>query len=87
LIFFNSYGFCGNYFTYPPNFGVDGSAEVRLNNLPGDDAIEGGLLKINLQRFDAVGQHTSTPQFQTPRFWNPRATFIWNLNRHLLKFG
>ncbi len=77
----------GNYFTYPPNFGVDGPAEVGLKNVPNDDAIKGGLPKVNLQAFDAVGRHTSTPQFQTPRSWNPRATFSWNLNRHLLKFG
>jgi hypothetical protein len=77
----------GNYFTYPPNFGVDGAAEIGLKNVPNDPGIVGGVPKVNIQAFDAVGRHTSTPQFQTPRSWNPRATFNWNLNRHLLKFG
>jgi Carboxypeptidase regulatory-like domain/TonB dependent receptor-like, beta-barrel len=77
----------GNYFTYPPNFGVDAAADVGLRNVPNDAAIVGGLPKMNIQGFDAVGRHTSTPQFQTPRSWNPRATFTWSRQAHLLKFG
>ncbi len=77
----------GNYFTFPPNFGVDGPAQVGLKNVPNNPAILGGLPKINIQGFDAVGRHTSTPQFQTPRSWNPRATFSLNQGRHFLKFG
>jgi len=77
----------GNYFTYPPNFGVDGPGQVGLLNVPDDPAIAGGLPKINIQGFDAVGRHTSTPQFQTPRAWNPRATINWNRGLHLFKFG
>ena len=42
---------------------------------------------MNIQGFDAVGRHTSTPQFQTPRSWNPRATFSWNRGAHFIKFG
>ena len=77
----------GNYFTNPPNFGVDGAAEVGLKNVPNDPAIVGGVPKVNIQGFDAVGRHTSTPQFQTPRSWNPRATFSWNRGSHFFKFG
>ncbi len=77
----------GNYFTYPPNFGVDGAAAVGLKNVPNDPAIVGGVPKVNIQGFDAVGRHTSTPQFQTPRSWNPRATISWNRGMHFLKFG
>jgi hypothetical protein len=77
----------GKYFTFPPNFGIDGPAEIGLKNVPNDPAILGGVPKINLQAFDAVGRHTSTPQFQTPRVWNPRATLSWNLGRHFLKLG
>lgn len=77
----------GNYFTYPPNFGVDGAAQVGLKNVPSDPAIVGGLPKINLQGFDAVGRHTSTPQFQTPRSWDPRATLSIHSGNHSLKFG
>ena len=77
----------GNYYTYPPNFGVDGPAEIGLGNVPSDDAIVGGMPKFNLQGFDAVGRHTSTPQFQTPRSWNPRVTFSWNRGAHFVKFG
>ena len=40
-----------------------------------------------MQGFDAVGRHTSTPQFQTPRSWNPRATFSLSRGAHFLKFG
>ena len=43
--------------------------------------------KVNIQGFDAVGRHTSTPQFQTPRSWNPRATFSYNRGAHFIKFG
>lgn len=77
----------GNYFTQPPNFGVDGPAEIGLKNVPNDPSITGGVPKVNIQGFDAVGRHTSTPQFQTPRSWNPRATFSWNRGQHFFKFG
>ncbi len=77
----------GNYFTYPPNFGVDGAAEVGLRNVPNDSAIVGGVPKVNIQGFDAVGRHTSTPQFQTPRSWNPRMTMTWSRGAHMMKFG
>ena len=50
-------------------------------------SIMGGLPKMNIQGFDAVGRHTSTPQFQTPRSWNPRATFSWTRGAHFIKFG
>ncbi|HEY8409839.1 MAG TPA: TonB-dependent receptor, partial [Pyrinomonadaceae bacterium] len=77
----------GNYFTQPPNFGVDGPAAIGLKNAPNDPAILGGVPKVNIQGFDAVGRHTSTPQFQTPRSWNPRASFSWNHGVHFIKFG
>jgi Carboxypeptidase regulatory-like domain len=77
----------GDYYTYPPNFGVDGAAEIGLRNVPNDPAIVGGVPKVNMQGFDAVGRHTSTPQFQTPRSWNPRATFNLSRGAHFIKFG
>ena len=77
----------GDYYTTPPNFGRDGAAEVGLKNVPNDPAIVGGLPKVNIQGFDAVGRHTSTPQFQTPRSWNPRATFSLIRGPHFIKFG
>jgi Carboxypeptidase regulatory-like domain/TonB dependent receptor len=77
----------GNYFTYPPNFGIDGPAQIGLKNVPNDPSIVGGLPKINIEGFDAVGRHTSTPQFQTPRVWNPRATFSVHSGNHFVKFG
>ena len=82
------FGFArGNYFTYPPNFGIDGAAQVGLRNVPSDPAIVGGVPKVNIQGFDAVGRHTSTPQFQTPRSWNPRYTLTWSRSAHLVKAG
>ena len=77
----------GNYFTTPPNFGIDGPAEVGLKNVPSDPSIVGGLPKINIQGFDAIGRHTSTPQFQTPRVWNPRSAFSLHKGNHSIKFG
>ena len=77
----------GDYYTSPPNFGIDGAAEIGLRNVPNDPAIVGGVPKVNIQGFDAVGRHTSTPQFQTPRSWNPRATFSLNRGAHFIKFG
>ena len=77
----------GDYYTYPPNFGIDGAVEVGLKNVPNDPRIVGGVPKVNIQGFDAVGRHTSTPQFQTPRTWNPRATFSLSRGAHFIKFG
>jgi hypothetical protein len=77
----------GNYFTNPPNFGVDGPAQIGLKNVPNAPEITGGIPKINLQGFAAVGRHTSTPQFQTPRAWNPRATLSTTRGRHFFKYG
>ena len=77
----------GNYFTFPPNFGVDGPGQLGLKGVPNDPAIAGGLPKFNIQGFDAVGRHTSTPQFQTPRVWNPRANLSLTRGRQLIKFG
>jgi hypothetical protein len=77
----------GDYYTTPPNYGVDGAAQIGLKNVPNDPAITGGVPKVNIQGFDAVGRHTSTPQFQTPRSWNPRATFSLNRGAHFIKFG
>jgi carboxypeptidase family protein/TonB-dependent receptor-like protein len=77
----------GDYYTTPPNYGVDGPAAIGLRNVPSDPAIMGGVPKVNIQGFDAVGRHTSTPQFQTPRSWNPRATFSLNRGAHFIKFG
>jgi hypothetical protein len=77
----------GDYYTNPPNFGVDGAAEIGLKNVPNDPQIVGGVPKVNIQGFDAVGRHTSTPQFQTPRTWNPRATFSLSRGSHFIKFG
>lgn len=82
------FGFArGNYFTNPPNAGVDAAAQFGIPNVPNDPLIAGGLPKMNIQGFDAVGRHTSTPQFQTPRSWNPRITFTWSREAHLFKFG
>jgi hypothetical protein len=82
------FGFArGNYFTNPPNVGQDSAADFGIPNVPNDPAIVGGLPKMNIQGFDAVGRHTSTPQFQTPRSWNPRVTFTLSRQSHLFKFG
>src|SRR5262245_18339202 len=77
----------GDYYTTPPNYGVDGPAQIGLKNVPSDPSIMGGVPKVNMQGFDAVGRHTSTPQFQTPRSWNPRATFSLSRGAHFIKFG
>lgn len=82
------FGFArGNYFTNPPNFGTDGAAAVGLKNVPNDPKIVGGVPKVQIQGFSAVGRHTSTPQFQTPRSWNPRVSLSWTRGAHFLKFG
>jgi Carboxypeptidase regulatory-like domain len=77
----------GDYYTRPPNFGIDGPAAIGLKGVPNDPAIMGGVPKVNIQGFDAVGRHTSTPQFQTPRTFNPRATFTAIRGSHTMKFG
>ncbi len=77
----------GDYRTSPPNAGIDGPTAVGLRNVPSDAGIVGGLPKIGLQGYDAVGRHTSTPQFQTPQVWNPRLTVFTQKGRHSLRFG
>jgi Carboxypeptidase regulatory-like domain/TonB dependent receptor len=77
----------GNYFTAPPNDGIDGAAMVGLRNVPNNPDIIGGLPKIAFQGLDSIGRHTSTPQFQIPETWNPRLTFSSAQGRHFLKFG
>jgi hypothetical protein len=77
----------GDYFVRPPNSGIDGPAQVGLRNVPNDPEILGGLPKIVFQEYDAIGRHTSTPQSQTPRSWNPRTTFSLHEGQHFLKFG
>jgi len=77
----------GDYFTKPPNAGIDGPALVGLKNVPNDPALVGGLPGIGFQGYDSIGRSTSTPQFQTPRAWNPRTTLSLHQGRHLLKFG
>src|SRR5437016_175889 len=77
----------GDYFSKPPNAGMDGPALVGLKNVPSDPALIGGLPKIGIQGYDPIGRHTSPPQFQTPRIWNPRTTFSLHHGRHFLKAG
>jgi hypothetical protein len=77
----------GDYHSNPPNAGIDGAALVGLKNVPSDPRIVGGLPKIGFQGYDAIGRHTSTPQFQMPRSANPRATFSLHEEKHSLKFG
>ena len=77
----------GDYFTSPPNAGIDGPSLVGLKNVPDSPGLTGGLPKIGIQGYDPIGRHTSTPQFQTPRTWNPRATVSVHEGRHSLKFG
>ncbi len=77
----------GDYFVFPPNFGVNGAEQVGLNNVPGDPEIAGGLPKINLQGFSAIGRHTSTPQFQTPRSYDFKGSLSYLRGRHFMKYG
>jgi hypothetical protein len=77
----------GDYFVYPPNFGVNGAEQVGLNNVPDDPEITGGLPKITLQGFSAIGRHTSTPQFQTPRSYDFKGSLSYLRGRHFMKYG
>jgi hypothetical protein len=74
----------GNYFTFPPNFGVDGPAAIGLKNVPSDPAIVGGVPKVNLQAFDAVGRHINA-SVPDSRVWNLRATLSLNRGPSLLQ--
>src|SRR5262245_58210533 len=77
----------GDYFVFPPNFGVNGADQVGLKNVPSAPDIIGGLPKITLQGFSAIGRHTSTPQFQTPRAWDFKGSLSYLHGRHFMKFG
>lgn len=77
----------GDYFVFPPNFGVNGAEQVGLKNVPNDPDIIGGIPKITLQGFSAVGRHTSTPQFQTPRSYDFKGSLSYLRGRHFMKFG
>jgi hypothetical protein len=77
----------GDYFTKPPNAGIDGPALVGLKNVPNDPAVIGGLPPMGFQGYDSLGRAPSSPQFQTPRTWNPRTTLSLHEGRHFLKVG
>ena len=77
----------GDYFVFPPNFGVNGAEQVGLKNVPNAPDIIGGLPKITLQGFSAIGRHTSTPQFQTPRAWDFKGSLSYLRGRHFMKYG
>jgi carboxypeptidase family protein len=77
----------GDYFVFPPNFGVNVADQVGLKNVPNDPDIAGGLPKFSLQGFSAFGRHTSTPQFQTPRTWDFKGSLSYLFGRHFMKYG
>ncbi|MBO0858806.1 MAG: TonB-dependent receptor [Chloracidobacterium sp.] len=77
----------GDYYVFPPNFGIDGAQQVGLQNVPNTPDIVGGLPKFNIQGFSAIGRHTSTPQFQTPRSYDIKASLSDLHGRHFLKYG
>jgi hypothetical protein len=77
----------GDYFVFPPNFGVNVAEQVGLKNVPNDPEIVGGLPKFTLQGFSAFGRHTSTPQFQTPRTWDFKGSLSYLFGRHFMKYG
>ena len=77
----------GDYFVFPPNFGVNGAEQVGLQNVPDATDIIGGLPKINLQGFSAIGRHTSTPQFQTPRSYDYKVALSNLRGHHFMKYG
>jgi hypothetical protein len=77
----------GDYFVFPPNFGTNGAEAVGLKNVPNAADIIGGLPKLNIQGFSAFGRHTSTPQFQTPRAYDFKASLSHLTGRHFLKYG
>src|SRR5262245_59510906 len=77
----------GDYFVFPPNFGVNGADQVGLKNAPNAPDIIGGLPKITLQGLSPIGRHTSTPQFQTPRAWDFKGSLSYLRGRHFMKYG
>jgi len=77
----------GDYFVFPPNFGINGAEQVGLKNVPNAADIVGGLPKIRPQGFSAFGRHTSTPQFQTPRAYDFKGSLSDLHGRHFLKYG
>jgi hypothetical protein len=77
----------GDFYVYPPNFGINGAEQIGLKNVPNAPDIIGGIPKVNLQGYSAFGRHTSTPQFQTPRDWNFKASLSNARGRHFMKYG
>ncbi len=77
----------GDYFVFPPNFGVNGAEQIGLKNVPNDPDIVGGIPKVTMQGFSAIGRHTSTPQFQTPRAWDFKGSLSYLHGRHFMKYG
>ena len=77
----------GDYFVLPPNFGKNGAEEVGLKNVPNAPDIIGGLPKLIIQSYSAFGRHTSTPQFQTLRAYDFKASLSQLSGRHFLKYG
>lgn len=77
-----------NAAVWPPNFGSPGPTELLgIPNMPNNPQINGGWPKLLFDGMDALGRHTSTPQFQIPNVY--LFNNVWSLSRgrHSLRAG
>ncbi|MBZ5602081.1 MAG: carboxypeptidase regulatory-like domain-containing protein [Acidobacteriia bacterium] len=67
--------------------GPDMQQLYGISGLPTDKRIAGGLTQQNVAGYDAWGRQTSSPQYQNPLVWDPRASMSRVAGRHSVKFG
>jgi len=57
------------------------------DGLPTDPSLVRSLNGQSISGFTQLGNQTSSPQFQWPYIYNPKANFTWVRGRHSMKFG
>lgn len=57
------------------------------NGVPTDPSIVRDLNAQNVSGFTQFGAQSSSPQFQNPTIYDPKANFTWVRGRHSMKFG
>jgi hypothetical protein len=57
------------------------------NGVPTDPSIVRDLNAQSVSGFTQFGAQSSSPQFQNPTIYNPKANFTWVRGRHSMKFG
>lgn len=77
-----------NALVTPPNFGSASATELLgIPNLPASPQLNGGWPKLTFDGMDALGRHTSTPQYQIPTVILTNANLSMVRGNHNIRTG